>query len=276
MVAMVLALFPWQLIGAQAPKIQFTDITAQSGITFKHVASPDKRYIVESMSGGVALFDYDNDGDLDVYFVNSLTVDLVKSKSKTQSALYRNDGDGKFTDVSAKAGVSDIGWGMGVAVGDYNNDGFEDLYVTCLGPNHLLKNNGDGTFSDVTDKAGVSDPRWSTGAAFVDYDNDGDLDLFVSNYVNFARERIASTSQFPCNVVQGAYRERAIRFFAITAMVLSLTFQNRLECLTQMAFTGWELSAAISMMTVSSIFSLPTIQRRIFTIGTMATVHLKK
>ena len=185
MVAMVLALFPWQLIGAQAPKIQFTDITAQSGITFKHVASPDKRYIVESMSGGVALFDYDNDGDLDIYFVNSLTVDLVKSKSKTQSALYRNDGDGKFTDVSAKAGVSDIGWGMGVAVGDYNNDGFEDLYVTCLGPNHLLKNNGDGTFSDVTDKAGVSDPRWSTGAAFVDYDNDGDLDLFVSNYVNF-------------------------------------------------------------------------------------------
>jgi hypothetical protein len=185
MVAMVLALFPWQLIGAQAPKIQFTDITAQSGITFKHVASPDKRYIVESMSGGVALFDYDSDGDLDIYFVNSLTVDLVKSKSKTQSALYRNDGDGKFTDVSAKAGVSDIGWGMGVAVGDYNNDGFEDLYVTCLGPNHLLKNNGDGTFSDVTDKAGVSDPRWSTGAAFVDYDNDGDLDLFVSNYVNF-------------------------------------------------------------------------------------------
>ena len=169
----------------QPAKVQFTDITAATGITFKHVASPEKRYIVESMSGGVALFDYDNDGDLDVYFVNSLTVDLVKSKGKTKSELYRNDGDGKFTDVSAKSGVTDIGWGMGVAVGDYDNDGFEDLYITCLGPDHLLKNNGNGTFSDVTDKAGVSDPRWTTGASFLDYDNDGDLDLFVSNYVDF-------------------------------------------------------------------------------------------
>jgi len=165
--------------------IQFTDITASAGITFKHVASPEKRYIVESMSGGVALIDYDNDGDLDIYFVNSLTVDLVKSKGKTRSELYRNDGNGKFTDVSAKAGVSDIGWGMGAAVGDYNNDGFDDIYVTCLGPDHLLKNNGNGTFTDVTDKAGVNDPRWTTGAAFIDYDNDGDLDLFVSNYVDF-------------------------------------------------------------------------------------------
>jgi hypothetical protein len=174
-----------QTPGTQAPRIQFTDVTTAAGITFKHVASPDKRYIVESMSGGVALFDYDNDGDLDLYFVNSLTVDLVKSKGKTKSELYRNEGDGKFTNVSDKAGVSDIGWGMGVAVGDYNNDGFDDIYVTCLGPDHLLKNNGNGTFSDVTDKAGVNDPRWSTGASFLDYDNDGDLDLFVSNYVDF-------------------------------------------------------------------------------------------
>jgi hypothetical protein len=173
------------VLSQQPLKIAFTDITRQAGITFKHVASPDKKYIVESMSGGVALFDYDNDGDLDVYMVNSLTVDLVKSKGKTKSDLYRNDGNGKFTEVGEKAGVSDIGWGMGVAVGDYNNDGFEDLYVTCLGPDHLLKNNGNGTFTDVTAKAGVNDPRWSTGAAFVDYDNDGDLDLFVSNYVDF-------------------------------------------------------------------------------------------
>ncbi|MEN3327058.1 MAG: enediyne biosynthesis protein [Acidobacteriota bacterium] len=173
------------VLSQQPVKIAFTDITKQAGITFKHVASPDKKYIVESMSGGVALFDYDNDGDLDLYMVNSLTVDLVKSKGKTKSDLYRNDGNGKFTEVGEKAGVSDIGWGMGVAVGDYNNDGFEDLYVTCLGPDHLLKNNGNGTFTDVTAKAGVNDPRWSSGAAFVDYDNDGDLDLFVSNYVDF-------------------------------------------------------------------------------------------
>ena len=173
-----------QVVKVQVP-VRFTDITASAGITFKHVASPDKKYIVESMSGGVALFDYDNDGDLDIYLVNSLTVDLVKSKGKTRSDLYRNDGGGKFTEVSAKAGVGDIGWGMGVATGDYNNDGFEDLYVTCLGPDHLFKNNGNGTFTNVTSKAGVSDPRWSTGASFVDYDHDGDLDLFVANYVDF-------------------------------------------------------------------------------------------
>jgi hypothetical protein len=137
------------------------------------------------MSGGVALFDYDNDGYLDIYLVNSLTVDMVKSKQKTKSALYHNNGDGTFTDVTEKAGVGDIGWGMGVAIGDYNNDGLDDIYVTCLGPNHLLKNNGNGTFTDVTQKAGVGDPRWSAGAAFVDYDNDGKLDLFVSNYVDF-------------------------------------------------------------------------------------------
>ena len=169
----------------QADKVRLSDITAQARITFKHVASPEKRYIVESMSGGVAIFDYDNDGDLDIYFVNSLTVDLVKEKRKTKSALYRNNGDGTFDDVADKAGVSDIGWGMGVAVGDYNNDNFEDLYVTCLGPDHLLKNNGNGKFTDVTGKAGVSDPRWSTGASFVDYNHDGQLDLFVANYVDF-------------------------------------------------------------------------------------------
>jgi hypothetical protein len=184
---LALALVPFLLsprtTGTQ--QISFSDITNQAGISFKHVASPEKKYIVESMSGGVALIDFDNDGDLDIYFVNSLTVDLVKSKGKTKSELYRNDGDGKFTEIGVKAGLSDIGWGMGAAVGDYNNDGFDDIYVTCLGPDHLLKNNGNGTFTDVTAKAGVSDPRWTTGASFVDYDNDGYLDLFVSNYVDF-------------------------------------------------------------------------------------------
>ena len=184
-ILLLLAFSVQQPVANRAIKITFTDITASAGITFKHVASPDKKYIVESMSGGVALFDYDNDGDLDVYLVNSLTVDLVKTKGKTKSDLYRNDGGGKFTEVAEKAGVSDIGWGMGAATGDFNNDGFEDLYVTCLGPDRLFKNNGNGTFTDVTSKAGVSDPRWSTGASFLDYDRDGDLDLFVANYVDF-------------------------------------------------------------------------------------------
>jgi enediyne biosynthesis protein E4 len=172
-------------IHGQTIDVHFTDVTDKAGIKFTHTSSPEKKYIVESMSGGVALFDYDGDGYLDIYLVNSLTVDMVKSKQKTRSVLYHNNGDGTFVDVTDKAGVGDIGWGMGVAVGDYNNDGWDDIYVTCLGPNHLLKNNGDGTFTDVTKKAGVGDPRWSTGAAFVDYDNDGKLDLFVANYVDF-------------------------------------------------------------------------------------------
>jgi hypothetical protein len=173
------------LAGNQISGIQFVDITKSAAINFEHVSSPDKRYIVESMSGGVAVLDYDNDGLLDIYFVNSLTVDVLKANGKTASILYRNTGNGTFADVTTKAGVGDVGWGMGVAVGDYNNDGFDDLYVTCVGPNHLFKNNGNGTFSDVTKTAGVSDPRWSTGASFVDYDNDGKLDLMVANYVAF-------------------------------------------------------------------------------------------
>jgi len=176
---------PALIVRGQAIDVRFTDVTDKAGIKFKHVSSPEKKYIVESMSGGVALFDYDNDGYLDLYLVNSLTVEMVKSKQKTRSVLYHNNGAGTFTEVTDKAGVGDIGWGMGVTIGDYNNDGFRDIYVTCLGPNHLLKNNGNGTFTDVTKKAGVSDPRWSTGAAFVDYDNDSKLDLFVSNYVDF-------------------------------------------------------------------------------------------
>ncbi|MDX6574709.1 MAG: enediyne biosynthesis protein [Blastocatellia bacterium] len=183
-VVLFLSVPAWMVAG-QGLNVRFTDIAEKSGVKFKHVSSPEKKYIVESMSGGVALFDYDGDGYLDVYLVNSLTVDMVKAKQKTRSLLYHNNGDGTFTDVTDKAGVGDIGWGMGVTIGDYNNDGFDDIYVTCLGPNHLLKNNGNGTFTDVTRKAGVGDPRWSTGAAFVDYDNDGKLDLFVSNYVDF-------------------------------------------------------------------------------------------
>jgi hypothetical protein len=170
---------------SQPSAVQFIDITFPAGITFKHVWSPEKKYIVESMSGGVALFDIDNDGYLDIFLVNSLTVEMLRSNKSSKSAFYHNNGDGTFTDFTNKAGVNDIGWGMGVAVGDYNNDGFDDLYITCLGPNHLLRNNGNSSFTDVTSRAGVGDPRWSTGATFLDYDNDGKLDLFVTNYVGF-------------------------------------------------------------------------------------------
>jgi hypothetical protein len=164
--------------------VTFTDVTKASGVTFSHVWSPDKRYILESMSGGVALFDVDNDGWLDIYFVNSPTVATASDPRSARSELWRNRGDGTFVDVTDKAGVGYPGWGMGAVVADFDNDGWTDLYVTCYGPNHLYRNNGDGTFSDVTAKAGVGDPRWSSGAAFADYDRDGRLDLFVANYVD--------------------------------------------------------------------------------------------
>src|SRR5437867_414263 len=166
-------------------EVHFTDITESAGIRFRHISAPEKKYIVESMSGGVALFDYDNDGRLDIYFTNSLTVDTAANPRSAPSALYHNNGDGTFTDVTEKSGVGYPGWAMGVVAADFDGDGYQDLYVTCLGPNHLYRNNHDGTFTDVTAKAAVDDPRWSAGAAFGDYDNDGWLDLFVGNYVDF-------------------------------------------------------------------------------------------
>ena len=164
--------------------LTFTDVTKDSRITFSHVSSPDKKYILESMSGGVAVFDFDHDGLLDIYLVNSHTVATARDPRSARSELWRNRGDGTFVDVTDKAGVGYPGWGMGVVVADIDNDGWDDLYVTCYGPNRLYRNNGDGTFQDVTEKSGVGDPRWSTGAAFADYDGDGWLDLFVANYVD--------------------------------------------------------------------------------------------
>lgn len=164
--------------------VEFTDVTKSSGITFKHAYAPEKKYIVESMSGGAALLDFDNDDRLDIYLVNSPTVASAGNPRSARSELWRNNGEGTFVDVTEKAGVGYPGWGMGVATGDYDNDGWTDLYVTCFGPNRLYRNNGNGTFTDIAVKAGVADPRWSTGAAFGDYDNDGRVDLFVANYID--------------------------------------------------------------------------------------------
>jgi hypothetical protein len=168
---------------AQSGKPHFRDITAESGITFRHQSAPEKKFIVESMGGGVALFDFDNDGLIDIYFVNSLTVDTSNQPRSAKSALYRNLGNGKFEDVAERAGVAFPGWGMGVCIADYNGDGWEDIYVTALNGNHLYRNNRNGTFSDVTVEAGVAGGGFSTGCGFADYDRDGNVDLFVSQYV---------------------------------------------------------------------------------------------
>ncbi|HXZ81795.1 MAG TPA: CRTAC1 family protein [Terriglobales bacterium] len=165
--------------------IRFTDITAASGIHFEHAISPEKKYLAESMSGGVLLLDYDQDGWLDIYFTNAPSVEMALHGQKAKSALYHNNHDGTFTDVSDKAGVGYPCWAIGGAVADYNNDGWPDILVTCEEGMVLYRNNGDGTFTDVTKEAHLTDPRWTTGAAFADYDGDGFPDLMVSRYVVF-------------------------------------------------------------------------------------------
>jgi hypothetical protein len=168
----------------KAPMI-FEDVVDKTALqSFRHRAgTPDKNYIFEVPSGGVAIFDYDGDGRPDIYLVNGSTIPAMQGKEKAPSAaLYHNLGDWKFEDVTDKAGVANERWGMGVAVGDYDNDGRPDMYVTNFGVSRLYHNNGDGTFTDVAEKLGVARKGWSTGASWGDYDGDGRLDLFVPGY----------------------------------------------------------------------------------------------
>ncbi len=172
----------------------FLDVTAKSGIDFQLISSrTPQKYLIETMSGGVAMLDYNGDGLEDLFFVNGAHLQSPmppgampdKADPKYWNRLYRNNGDGAFTDVTEKAGLRGYGYGMGVAVGDYDNDGYPDLYVTNFGRNILYHNNGDGTFTDVTEKAGVAGGGWSSSAVFLDYDRDGYLDLFVARYLDW-------------------------------------------------------------------------------------------
>jgi hypothetical protein len=184
--SLILLLAAGATLAGQAPgpaKGAYRDVTLESGITFQHHADPEKKYIVESMSGGVALFDFDNDGLLDIYFIDSLTVETAKNPRAARSALYRNLGNWKFADVTDKAGIGHPGWGMGVCGADVDADGWQDLFVTAIGGTRFYRNNRDGSFSDLTAQSGLAVPGWTAGCGFADYDNDGDLDLFVSRYV---------------------------------------------------------------------------------------------
>jgi hypothetical protein len=164
----------------------FIDIAAPAGIKFKNVSgSQDKNFIFEAKGGGICLLDYDRDGLLDIYFTNGNTLEDMAKEGAHPNALYHATGDGTYTDVTSRAGVTGRGWAMGCAVGDYDNDGWPDIYVLCLSGNILYRNNHDGSFADMTEKAGLRDGKWSTSAAFVDYDRDGYLDLYVSHYSRF-------------------------------------------------------------------------------------------
>jgi hypothetical protein len=176
----------------EVSRANFTDVTSALGVRFQYMAShTPKHYLLETMGAGVALFDYDNDDRLDIFLVNGAPLPdptpkgtiPQKTGSDYWNRLYHQKQDGTFEDVTEKAGLQGTGYGMGVAVGDYDNDGYEDLYVTAYGGNKLYHNNGDGTFTDVTEQAGVGGSGWSTTAAWVDLDGDGRLDLIVLRYI---------------------------------------------------------------------------------------------
>ncbi len=179
-------------MGPAAPGgFYFRDVTSQTGIDFVHTdGSSGRRYIVETVAAGLALFDYDGDGDDDIYFLNGAPLRGTSTETTPRNRLYRNDGHWRFTDVTDSAGVGDVGYGLGVAAGDYDNDGDLDLYLNNFGPNVLYRNNGEGTFTDVTEEAGVANgDQVGAGTCFLDMDADGDLDLYVANYLVFSYDQ---------------------------------------------------------------------------------------
>jgi enediyne biosynthesis protein E4 len=182
----------------------FKDIAEKAGLTtWRHtMGTPAKNYILETTGSGVALLDYDNDGWLDIYMVNGSTFDALSGKAEPpHAALFHNNHDGTFTDVTEKAGVANDRWGFGVAVGDYDNDGWPDIYVSNYGKNRLYHNNHDGTFTDVAEAAGVALGNWSTGATFGDYDGDGRLDLFVPGYIHWDMDHLPPTPNNAPNAI---------------------------------------------------------------------------
>jgi len=182
--------------------VSFLNVARESGLNAKTIYGGEhkNKYLLETTGCGVAFYDYDNDGWLDIFLVNGTRLEGFPAGSEPTSHLFKNNRDGTFTDVTAKAGVAHSGWGQGVCVGDYDNDGWDDLFVTYFGKNVLYHNNGDGTFTDVSQKSGVAGTgtRWNTGCAFVDYDRDGHLDLFVANYIDLDLATAPVPESGPC------------------------------------------------------------------------------
>jgi len=182
--------------------VSFLNVARESGLNVKTIfgAEHKNKYLLETTGCGVAFYDYDNDGWLDIFLVNGSRLEGFPAGAEPTSHLFRNNRDGTFTDVTIEAGVAHSGWGQGVCIGDYDNDGWDDLFITYYGKNVLYQNNGDGTFTDVSQKAGVAGKgtRWNTGCAFVDYDRDGHLDLFVANYIDMDLATAPVPESGPC------------------------------------------------------------------------------
>ncbi|MDQ3802606.1 MAG: CRTAC1 family protein [Acidobacteriota bacterium] len=195
-----------QPAGAQAvsgvPEIKFVNVAARAGVTAKTVYGDESKnkYLLETTGSGAAFFDYDNDGWQDIFLVNGTRLDPPRDEPPPTNRLYRNRGDGTFQDVTAKAGLVRTGWGQSACVGDYDNDGHSDLFVSAYGQNALYHNNGDGTFTEVAARAGVANnrTRWASGSAFLDYDRDGRLDLFVASYINLDLKTAPLPETGPC------------------------------------------------------------------------------
>ena len=204
--AMLVALAVTQQLATAEPptKIRFSDATASSGINFQHVdGSSGKHYLVETVASGMASFDYDLDGQIDVYFLNGSAIEGISYPMPPINEMYRNDGDMRFIDVSRKCGLDDIGFGMGVTVGDYDNDGFPDVYLSNFGPNALYHNNGDGTFSKVTDQPVLAcGSKVGGGVCMLDIEGDGDLDIYAAHYIQFDYD-MRPPSTFRGRVVYG-------------------------------------------------------------------------
>ena len=270
-------------LGAQLP--QFKEVSRAAGLTVPHISTPDKQYIVESMSGGVGLIDCDNDGKLDIIVANGSTIDHFRQGGDPMITLYHQDADFKFSNITQAAGLTRKGWGMGVAVADYDNDGLPDIYVTGYGGNALYHNLGNCKFEDVTDKAGVAAGGFSTGAAWADYDRDGRVDLFVSRYVHFDMNKLPTFGS----------DEKTCRFKGIRVQCgpwgmqgeSDLLFHNRgdgtFEEVSKKAgvddpdrYYGLGVNGATTTMTAGLTSTSPMIPVRIISITTNTTEPLKK